>query len=68
MKNAGFLLSYLVFVTSANILLKLAADARGNWIFGVQMVGGMIVFREKIPPLALAGTGLIVSGIVLFSM
>jgi multidrug transporter EmrE-like cation transporter len=34
----------------------------------VQLVGGMIVFKERIPPLALAGTGLILSGIVLFSL
>jgi len=39
----------------------------GLTALGVQLVGGMIVFREKIPPLALAGTGLILSGIVLFS-
>jgi multidrug transporter EmrE-like cation transporter len=35
---------------------------------GVQLIGGLIVFRERIPPLALAGTGLILSGIVLFSL
>ena len=35
---------------------------------GVQIVGGMLVFRERIPPLAWAGTGLILSGIVLFSL
>ena len=35
---------------------------------GVQIVGSMILFRERIPPLAWAGTGLIVSGIVLFSL
>ena len=35
---------------------------------GVQIVGGMIIFRERIPPLAWAGTGLILSGIVLFSL
>jgi multidrug transporter EmrE-like cation transporter len=35
---------------------------------GVQIVGGMIVFRERIPPLAWAGTALILSGIVLFSL
>jgi len=35
---------------------------------GVQIVGSMIVFRERIPPLAWAGTGLILSGIVLFSL
>jgi len=35
---------------------------------GVQFVGGMLIFRERIPPLAWAGTGLILSGIVLFSL
>lgn len=35
---------------------------------GVQIVGGLVVFREKIPPLAWAGTGLILCGIVLFSL
>ena len=35
---------------------------------GVQVVGGLIVFRERIPILAWAGTGLILSGIVLFSL
>ena len=35
---------------------------------GVQLVGGMLLFRERIPPLAWAGTGLILSGIVLFSL
>jgi len=34
----------------------------------VQLVGGMVIFRERIPPLAWAGTGLILSGIVLFSL
>ncbi|MGA2642256.1 MAG: hypothetical protein ABSG21_15285 [Spirochaetia bacterium] len=40
----------------------------GLTAIGVQLVGGTIVFRERIPPLALAGTGLILSGIVLFSL
>jgi len=35
---------------------------------GVQVVGGLVVFRERITPLAWAGTGLILSGIVLFSL
>ena len=34
---------------------------------GVQVVGGLVVFHEKIPPLAWAGTGLILCGIVMFS-
>ena len=33
MRNALFLLCYCVFVTAANIFLKLSADARGVWMF-----------------------------------
>jgi multidrug transporter EmrE-like cation transporter len=40
----------------------------GLTAIGVQFVGGMIFFREKITPLAWAGTGLILCGIVLFSI
>ena len=40
----------------------------GLTAIGVQVVGGVIVFREKIPPVAWAGTGLILAGIVLFSL
>ncbi len=34
----------------------------------VQVVGGLVVFREKISTLAWAGTGLILAGIILFSI
>jgi multidrug transporter EmrE-like cation transporter len=34
----------------------------------VQLVGGVLLFRERIPPITWAGTGLILSGIVLFSL
>jgi multidrug transporter EmrE-like cation transporter len=34
----------------------------------VQVVGAAILFREHVTPLAWAGTGLILSGIVLFSL
>ncbi len=40
----------------------------GLTAIGVQLVGGVIVFRERIPPMALAGTGLILCGIALFSL
>ncbi len=40
----------------------------GLTAIGVQIVGGVIFFREKITPLAWAGTGLILCGIVLFSI
>lgn len=35
---------------------------------GVQLVAGILLFRERIPPIAWVGTGLILSGIVLFSL
>jgi multidrug transporter EmrE-like cation transporter len=35
---------------------------------GVQLVGGMVVFRERISPVMWVGTGLILSGIVVFSL
>jgi multidrug transporter EmrE-like cation transporter len=40
----------------------------GLTAIGVQVVGGLIVFREKVSPAAWAGTGLILAGIVLFSL
>ncbi len=42
MKNAGFLACYLVFVTSANILLKLAAGAHGTWTFVTMLAAGNV--------------------------
>ena len=49
-------------------LRELGVGRVGERLVGVQLVGSMIVFRERIPPLALAGTGMILSGIVLFSL
>jgi multidrug transporter EmrE-like cation transporter len=40
MRNALFLLCYLVFVTSANIFLKLSADANGVWMFVAMQAAG----------------------------
>ncbi len=40
----------------------------GLTAIGVQIVGGLIVFRERIPAVAWAGTALILAGIVLFSI
>jgi multidrug transporter EmrE-like cation transporter len=40
----------------------------GLTAIGVQLVASIAVFRERIPPLAWAGTGLVLSGIVLFSL
>ena len=40
----------------------------GLTAIGVQFVGSVIVFREKISALTWAGTGLILAGIILFSL
>jgi multidrug transporter EmrE-like cation transporter len=40
----------------------------GTSALGVQLVGSLLLFREKIPLKAWAGTGLILMGIVLFSL
>jgi multidrug transporter EmrE-like cation transporter len=40
----------------------------GLTAIGVQLVGALIVFHERIPRLAWIGTGLILCGIVLFSL
>ena len=45
MRNALFLLCYLVFVTSANVFLKLSADANGVWLFiAMQAAGNLAGF------------------------
>ncbi len=40
MRNALFLVCYLVFVTSANVFLKLSADATGLWVFIAMQAAG----------------------------
>jgi multidrug transporter EmrE-like cation transporter len=35
---------------------------------GVQLIGGMLVLKERISPLVWAGTALILCGVVLFSV
>jgi uncharacterized membrane protein len=40
MRNAGFLACYLVFVTSANILLKFAAEAHATLFFVAMLAAG----------------------------
>ncbi len=40
MKNAALLLSYLVFVTGANVFLKLSAEARETWLFLTMLAAG----------------------------
>ncbi len=41
---------------------------QGLTAIGVQVVGGRLLLRERITPLAWAGTGLILAGIVLISL
>jgi multidrug transporter EmrE-like cation transporter len=41
---------------------------QGLTAVGVQIVGSRVLLRERIPPLAWAGTGLILAGIVLISV
>jgi multidrug transporter EmrE-like cation transporter len=43
MRNALFLLCYLVFVTSANVFLKLSADADGVWRFILMQAAGNLL-------------------------
>lgn len=40
----------------------------GLTAIGVQLVGVQLVLREKIRPFAWAGTGLVLAGIVMFSL
>jgi small multidrug resistance pump len=55
MRNALFLLCYLVFVTGANIILKLSAQANALWPFVLlQAAGNLIGFGG-----VLAYTGLL---------
>jgi multidrug transporter EmrE-like cation transporter len=66
---AAFLgmLAYITLLRSMSLHVAYPLT-EGLTAVGVQLVGSMIVFRERIPPLALAGTGMILSGIVLFSL
>jgi multidrug transporter EmrE-like cation transporter len=67
---AGFVgvLAYTA-VMRGGISLRVAYPlTEGLTAVGVQLVGGMIVFREKIPTVTWVGTGLILSGIVMFSL
>ena len=42
LKNAALLIAYLVFVTGANLLLKLAADAGSGWPMIALLVSGNV--------------------------
>jgi multidrug transporter EmrE-like cation transporter len=66
---AGFLgvLAYTALMRTLSLHVAYPLT-EGLTAIGVQLVGGMILFREKITPLAWTGTGLILCGIVLFSI
>ena len=69
----GNLAAFLGVLAYTSILRGMPLHAaypltEGLTAVGVQLVGGMLLFRERIPPIAWAGTGLILSGIVLFSL
>jgi multidrug transporter EmrE-like cation transporter len=66
---AGFLgvLAYTALMGTMSLHVAYPLT-EGLTAIGVQLVGGLILFRERITPLAWAGTGLILCGIVLFSI
>jgi multidrug transporter EmrE-like cation transporter len=67
---AGFagVLAYTALMRGGMSLHVAYPLTEGLTAVGVQIVGGMIVFREKISAVTWVGTGLILSGIVLFSI
>lgn len=67
---AGFggVLAYTALMRGGMSLHVAYPLTEGLTAIGVQIVGGMIVFRERISPVTWVGTGLILSGIVFFSM
>jgi multidrug transporter EmrE-like cation transporter len=66
---AGFLgvLAYTALMRGMSLHVAYPLT-EGLTAIGVQLVGGMIVLKEKIPPIAWVGTGLILCGIALFSL
>ena len=70
---AGNLAAFLGMLAYTAILRGMSLHAaypltEGLTAVAVQLVGGVLLFRERISPIAWAGTGLILSGIVLFSL
>ncbi len=70
---AGNLAAFLGVLAYTAILRNMSLHVaypltEGLTAVGVQLIGGVLLFRERIPPIAWAGTGLILSGIVLFSL
>jgi multidrug transporter EmrE-like cation transporter len=68
--NAGGFLGVLAYTALLRGLsLHVAYPlTEGLTAIGVQIFGGLIVFCEKIPLTAWAGTGLILVGVILFSL
>lgn len=69
----GNLLAFLGVLAFTGLLRGMPLHAaypltEGFTAIGVQVVGGVLVFREKITMAAWAGTALILAGIVLFSI
>ena len=67
---AGFtgVLAYTALMRGGMSLHVAYPLTEGLTAVGVQIVGGLIVFHEKISPVTWVGTGLVLSGIVLFSL
>ncbi len=70
---AGNIAGFLGVLTFTGLLRVMSLQAafpliQGLTVLGVQLAGGRIIFGESIPPLAWAGTGLLLAGIVLVSL
>jgi multidrug transporter EmrE-like cation transporter len=70
---AGNLAAFLGVLAYTVLLRGMSLHAaypltEGLTAIGVQLIASIVVFRERVPPVALAGTGLVLSGIVLFSL
>jgi multidrug transporter EmrE-like cation transporter len=67
--GAGFIgvLAYTAFLRGMSLHAAYPLT-EGLSAVGVQLAGGMLIFRERITARAWAGTCLILSGIVLFSL
>ncbi len=70
---AGNVAGFLGVLTFTWLLRRMSLEAafpliQGLTVVGVQLFGGRMVFGERIPALAWAGTGLLLGGIVLVSL
>jgi multidrug transporter EmrE-like cation transporter len=66
---AGFLgvLAYTALMRGMSLHVAYPLT-EGLTAIGVLFIGGMLVLKERVAPIAWLGTGLILSGIVLFSL